>query len=190
MKKRRLLLMPLPLVVLWTLALMLYDGGDNGKLGNHFLRTSLYPSLRRLEVTYTDLKFRARGPEPVHTFSIGFAEEGYDELEFARIAARECGAVPHTDRVDRSRTLATIPRLAELYDQPFGNASAVPTHACAALASQAGRSVLLAGDGGDEIFGGNERYAKDAVMERFHRLPGFVRAIARHAERAESRARV
>ena len=66
----------------------------------------------------------ARGTEPVHTFSIGFAEEGYDELEFARIAARECGAVPHADRVDRARTLATIPRLADLYDQPFGNASA------------------------------------------------------------------
>ena len=62
---RRLLLLQLPLVVLWTVAFLICDCGDNGKLESHFLRSSIYPSLRRLENTYTDLKFRARGPEPV-----------------------------------------------------------------------------------------------------------------------------
>jgi adenylate cyclase len=65
MNKRRLLLLQLPLIALWTVAFLICDCGDNGKLGNHFLRTSVYPSLRRVEVTYSDLKFRARGPKPV-----------------------------------------------------------------------------------------------------------------------------
>lgn len=121
------------------------------------------------------------GDEPVHTFSIGFAEEGYDELGFARLAAEACGALPHQARVDRAQTLAMLPRIAEWFEQPFGNASAVPTHACAALAASRGRTLLLAGDGGDEIFGGNERYAKDRLMQRFHELPSPLRALARRA---------
>lgn len=64
-KYRRLLLLQLPLVVLWTFAFLICDLGDDGTLGNDFLRSSVYPSLRRLENTYTDLKFRARGAEPV-----------------------------------------------------------------------------------------------------------------------------
>ena len=124
------------------------------------------------------------GDEPVHAFSIGFDEAGYDELGFARIAARACGAQSHSARVDRVQTLAMIPRIAELFEQPFGNASAVPTHACAALAAADGRSLLLAGDGGDEVFGGNERYSKDRVMQRFHTLPGALRAVARGASAA------
>ena len=65
MKNRRLLLMQLPLIVLWTVAFLICDCGDDGKLDSHFLRTGLYPSLRQLEAKYTDIKFRARGPEPV-----------------------------------------------------------------------------------------------------------------------------
>lgn len=65
MNKRRLLLFQLPLIVLWTVAFLICDRGDEGKLESPFLRSTLYPSLRRLEATYTDLKFRARGPEPV-----------------------------------------------------------------------------------------------------------------------------
>jgi adenylate cyclase len=84
MKKRRLLLMQLPLVVLWTVAFLVCDCGDNGKLGNHFLRTSLYPSLRRLEVTYTDLKFRARGPEPVKNKIVIVEIDDRAVTEFAR----------------------------------------------------------------------------------------------------------
>jgi asparagine synthase (glutamine-hydrolysing) len=61
------------------------------------------------------------------------------------------------------------------YDEPFGNASAVPTYYCARLAKEDGLSVLLAGDGGDEIFGGNERYAKQKVFEAYWHLPSLLR---------------
>jgi len=61
------------------------------------------------------------------------------------------------------------------YDEPFGNASAVPTYYCARLAKEDGRSVLLAGDGGDEIFGGNERYAKQKLFENYWHVPSLLR---------------
>ena len=117
--------------------------------------------------------------EAVHSFSIGFAEAGFDELEFARIAAEACGAIGHFGSIDERETLDVLPHLPELFDQPFGNASAVPTLACAAMAAGDGRSILVAGDGGDEIFGGNERYAKDVIMQRWFELPGAVKAVGR-----------
>lgn len=117
--------------------------------------------------------------EVVHSHSIGFAEPGYDELAFARIAAAACGAQGHFGSIDEAETLAVLPHLHELFDQPFGNASAVPTLACAAMAAGEGRRLLVAGDGGDEIFGGNERYAKDQVMQRFYALPGAVKTLGR-----------
>ncbi|RXR00886.1 asparagine synthetase B family protein [Pseudoxanthomonas composti] len=113
----------------------------------------------------------------VKTCSIGFEEAGYDELEFARIASRACGAEPYTERVDRDRALDMLDTVIQAYDQPFGNASAVPTLACAQLGQQLGMTVMLGGDGGDEIFGGNERYAKDKLMERFYRLPAPLKAL-------------
>ncbi|UXI66336.1 asparagine synthetase B family protein [Tahibacter amnicola] len=117
--------------------------------------------------------------DTVHSYSIGFAEPGYDELGFARIAAGACGARGHFGSVDEVETLSVLPRLTELFDQPFGNASAVPTLACAGMAAEDGRNVLLAGDGGDEIFGGNERYAKDQIMHAFYRLPRPIKALGR-----------
>ena len=117
--------------------------------------------------------------EAVHSFSIGFAEAGFDELEFARIAASACGARGHFGSIDEAETLAVLPHLPELFDQPFGNASAVPTLACAAMAAADGRSILVAGDGGDEIFGGNERYGKDLIMQRWFELPGAVKSLGR-----------
>jgi asparagine synthase (glutamine-hydrolysing) len=115
----------------------------------------------------------------VRTYSIGFAEPGYDELGFAGIAARACGAEPVQDRVDERQAVAMIPAIVDLFDQPFGNASAVPTLGCTRMARAHGAETLLAGDGGDEIFGGNARYAKDRVMQAFHRSPNFLRAGGR-----------
>lgn len=62
---RRILLLQLPLILLWTFAFLVCDCGDESTLGNRFLRSSVYPSLRRLEVAYTDVKFRTRGAQPV-----------------------------------------------------------------------------------------------------------------------------
>ncbi len=115
----------------------------------------------------------------VHSCSIGFAEVGYDELDFARLAGEACGATTHLDKVDRDRSLALLDTVVDAYDQPFGNASAVPTLACAELGRREGFTMMLGGDGGDEIFGGNERYAKDYVMQAFYRLPSPLKRAAR-----------
>ncbi len=115
----------------------------------------------------------------VHTCSIGFHEAGYDELDFARKAGEACGAKPHLAYVDRTRALGLLDTVIDAYDQPFGNTSAIPTLACAELGRSEGFSLMLGGDGGDEIFGGNQRYAKDRVLEAFYRLPAPLKAGGR-----------
>lgn len=115
------------------------------------------------------------GQSAVQTFSIGFTEPGYDELEYAEIAARHYGAESHTRRVSEADAVALSPRLAKIFDEPYGNASAIPTFFCASAAAAEGIGLMLAGDGGDESFGGNERYAKDAVYRRYASLPQWVR---------------
>lgn len=132
----------------------------------------------------TSILARQHAGESVHSYSIGFAEAEYNELDFAQEAARACGAEGHFGSIDEAETLAVLPRMVELYDQPFGNASAVPTLACAAMAAGDGRHLLLAGDGGDEIFGGNERYAKDRLMQAWYRLPAPLRGLGRLLGRA------
>jgi asparagine synthase (glutamine-hydrolysing) len=115
----------------------------------------------------------------VRSFTIGFAEERYNELAFARTAAQACGADPNFETVSDERAQALVTRVIGAYDQPFGNASAIPTLACVDLAQARGAHVLLAGDGGDEIFGGNQRYAKDQVMETWYSMPEPVKAMGR-----------
>jgi len=114
---------------------------------------------------------------PAKTYSIGFAAEGYDEMEFARTAARHFGTDHHEYYVTPDDVLAAIPRIAAAHGNPFANESAVPTYFCARLAAQDGVTRMLAGDGGDEIFGGNERYATQRVFEVYGRVPRLFRAI-------------
>lgn len=114
--------------------------------------------------------------KPAKTFSIGFQETGYNEIEYARIAARHFGTEPHEHFVSPEEVLDLVDTLPRLYDEPFGNASVIPTFYCAKLAKEAGVTVLLAGDGGDEIFGGNERYVTNLVFERYGRIPELVRS--------------
>jgi asparagine synthase (glutamine-hydrolysing) len=109
------------------------------------------------------------------TFSIGFDAEGFDELEYARITARHFGTRAHEFYVTPQHVAEAMPFIAAAYDEPFGNASAVPTYFCARLAREHGIEVMLAGDGGDEFFGGNVRYAKQGVFEHYWKLPGLVR---------------
>jgi asparagine synthase (glutamine-hydrolysing) len=66
--------------------------------------------------------------------------------------------------------------LARHYDQPFGNSSALPAYHCAKLAKENGVEVLLAGDGGDELFAGNTRYAKQRVFAAYHEIPNSIRS--------------
>lgn len=115
--------------------------------------------------------------QPAETFSIGFEAQGFDELEFARIASRHFGTRAHEYYVTADDVVQAMPLIATLYDEPFGNASAAPTYFCARMAREHGIEVVLAGDGGDEFFGGNERYAKQGVFEHYGRLPGIARAL-------------
>ena len=109
-------------------------------------------------------------------YSIGFEAEGYDEMAYARIAAKAYGADHHEYYVTPADLVAAIPDVAAHYDQPFGNSSAVPAFYCARKAQQDGFTRLLAGDGGDELFGGNVRYAKERVFDVYSQIPAPLRA--------------
>ena len=113
--------------------------------------------------------------DPLPTFSIGFEADGYDELPFARVVAAHFGTRAYEHYVTPQDVLESLPHLAAGYEQPFGNASALPAYQCARLAHEHGVDTLLAGDGGDEVFGGNARYAKQGRFERYGRLPGWLR---------------
>ena len=109
------------------------------------------------------------------TFSIGFDIAEYNEIEYARIASRHFHTTPHEYFVTAADVVDAFPKIASAYDEPFGNSSAVPTYFCAQLAARNGIDTLLAGDGGDELFGGNERYARHAVFSAYQRVPAWVR---------------
>jgi asparagine synthase (glutamine-hydrolysing) len=110
-------------------------------------------------------------------------------MEYARIAARHFGLRSHEYYVTPADVARTAAEIAAAYDEPFGNASALPTLLCARLAAREGKTVLLAGDGGDELFGGNARYAKQKVFEWYWRLPAALRrGLVEPASRALPRA--
>lgn len=111
----------------------------------------------------------------VSAFSIGFAEERYNELAYAELAARHFGVSHHARVVGADDALEAIPALVRSYDEPFGNDSVIPTYLCAQMARDAGMQYLLAGDGGDEIFGGNERYRREQILARYAWIPRPLR---------------
>jgi asparagine synthase (glutamine-hydrolysing) len=112
---------------------------------------------------------------PVDTYSIGFEAEGYDEMVYARLAAKRFGARHHEYYVTPDDLVKSIGHVAASYDQPFGNSSAVPAFYCAQHARQDGVTRILAGDGGDELFGGNTRYAQQEIFGWYSQVPGFLR---------------
>jgi asparagine synthase (glutamine-hydrolysing) len=118
--------------------------------------------------------------EPVVTFTIGFEDaDGFDERPFARALANRFGT-KHCEEVVRPQAVELIERLVWHHDQPFGDSSAVPTF----LLSQVARNevtVALSGDGGDELFGGYERFAAGIAVERSLALPSFIRSAGRRA---------
>ena len=112
---------------------------------------------------------------PARTFSIGFDAVGYDEMEYARIAVRHFGTRHREHYLTTEELIRDIPAVAAHYDQPFGNSSALAAYQCARVARQDGVTKLLAGDGGDELFGGNTRYAKQKVFALYEGIPQGLR---------------
>jgi len=118
---------------------------------------------------------REASGQPAATYSIGFEAAGYDEMEFARIAARRFETEHHEYYVTPDDLVRSIGDVAGYYDQPFGNSSALPAYYCAKFAKADGVQKLLAGDGGDELFGGNSRYAMQRIFDWYHGVPGALR---------------
>lgn len=113
--------------------------------------------------------------QPARTYSIGFEAEGYDEMKYARIAAKHFSTQHNEYYVTPDDVVAAIPQIAAIFDQPFGNASAIPAFYCARMAKTDGLTRILGGDGGDELFGGNERYAKQHLFTYYKHLPLVLR---------------
>ena len=111
------------------------------------------------------------------SFTIGFEEKKFDERAYARIGARHFDFDYHEYILSPQDTLALLPRLAATYDEPFGNSSAIPAYYCARLAREAGIDLMLAGDGGDEIFAGNARYAQQQLYELYGHIPALLRTM-------------
>ena len=114
-------------------------------------------------------------PQAVDTFSIGFGYPEFDELSYARIANRHFGCRGHEHTISGDDIAEAFPLIARAYDEPFGNSSALPLYYCARLARESGMEHLLAGDGGDELFAGNSRYARQNVFARYERVPALIR---------------
>lgn len=118
--------------------------------------------------------------EPVRTFTIGFEDtEGFDERAHARQVAERFGT-DHTEFVVQPSAVDLVEQLVWHHDQPFGDSSAIPTYLLSELT--AGHvTVALSGDGGDELFGGYERFAAGLVAHRYARLPAPARRGAASA---------
>jgi asparagine synthase (glutamine-hydrolysing) len=96
-------------------------------------------------------------------------------MQYARIAAKRFGTEHHEYYVTPDDLVRSIPAVAAHYDQPFGNSSVLPAYYCAKMAHDDGVTRLLAGDGGDELFGGNARYAKQRVFGWYEGVPAPLR---------------
>ncbi|HMS42220.1 MAG TPA: asparagine synthase (glutamine-hydrolyzing) [Pyrinomonadaceae bacterium] len=111
--------------------------------------------------------------KPVKTFSIGFEEQDFSELKYAKVVAKHVGA-EYNEFIVKPNALEVLPTLVEHYGEPYADSSAIPTY----YVSKETRkfvTVALNGDGGDESFAGYERYFAMSLAEKYRKIPSFVR---------------
>jgi asparagine synthase (glutamine-hydrolysing) len=111
----------------------------------------------------------------VSTFSIGFEESSFNELDRARLVAKRYGT-DHHEVVLRPDAVDLLPKLVEAFDEPFGDSSALPTYLVSQLASDTVK-VVLSGEGGDELFGGYYTYVADRLAPRVGRAAPLIRPL-------------
>jgi asparagine synthase (glutamine-hydrolysing) len=124
--------------------------------------------------------------EPLRTFSIGFEERSFDELADARLVAERYGT-EHRELVLRPDAALLLPALAEAFDEPFADSSALPTYLVSQLAAEDVK-VALSGEGGDELFGGYYTYAADLLAERTGWAAPFLRPLVERLPSSSARA--
>jgi asparagine synthase (glutamine-hydrolysing) len=110
---------------------------------------------------------------PVKTFSIGFEEEDFSELKYAKIVADHVGA-EHHEFIVKPNAVEILPKLVEHYGEPYADSSSIATY-YVSLETRKHVTVALNGDGGDESFAGYERYLAMRLSEKYHRVPAVLR---------------
>ena len=113
--------------------------------------------------------------QPMRCYTVGFDQQGFDETDFAKAAVQHFGLEHIVYYITPSDVASAFDILSTSYDEPFGNSSAIPAYFCAKRAREDGVTRLLAGDGGDELFAGNERYAKQTLFEQYYKIPSALR---------------
>ena len=124
--------------------------------------------------------------EPVRTFSIGFEERSFDELADARLVAERYGT-RHRELVLRPDAALLLPALADAFDEPFADSSALPTYLVSQLAAEDVK-VALSGEGGDELFGGYYTYVADLLAARAGGLATRARPLVERMPTSTTRA--
>lgn len=123
---------------------------------------------------------QAQSGRPIKTFTIGFDEEGFNEAEYASAVARHLGT-EHTELyVSSSEAMKVIPKLGQMYDEPFADSSQIPTFLVAQMA-RSHVTVALSGDAGDELFCGYNRYLLADQWQTLARVPFPLRKMAGQA---------